>query len=240
MADAITGNYSFWVPAGWSGSATPVKTDTAFTPPSRSYLDVNNDISGQNHAVLPTVTHISPSIGSAAGGTTVTISGTGFDGATGVKFGSSVATFSLNTPTRITASSPAGSVGTTVHIAVTTPVGTSASSAADQFTYANVAKNVSSGVLYTSLTSALAASVSGNEIRTLTTQLDGDFILDRSVSLNGGWDSTFLSQGAQPTTLYGSLTVAGGDSMAGQLAVKGVLALRLGSLRVNYVALFPQ
>jgi 2',3'-cyclic-nucleotide 2'-phosphodiesterase (5'-nucleotidase family) len=240
MADAITGAYSFWAPAGWSGSATPVKTDTVFKPPSRSYLDVNNNQSGQNYAVLPTVTHISPSIGSATGGTTVTISGTGFEGATGVKFGSSVATFSLNTPTRITASSPAGSVGTTVHITVTTPVGTSASSAADQFTYANVAKNVSSGVLYTSLTSALAASVSGNEIRVLNTQLDGDVFLDRTVYLYGGWNSAFLVQEDIPTVLNGNLTVAGGDSMAGQLAVKGALALRLGSLRVNHVAVIPQ
>ncbi|NVN92197.1 MAG: 5'-nucleotidase C-terminal domain-containing protein [Desulfuromonadales bacterium] len=239
LADAITGTYSFWVPAGWSGSATPGKTDTSFTPLSRSYLDVIGDVSGQNYAVLPTVTRISPSIGSAAGGTTVTISGTGFDGATGVKFGSSVATFFLNTPTRITTTSPAGSAGTTVHITVMTPVGTSATSAADQFTYANVAKNVSSGALYTSLTSALAAAVTGNEIRVLNTQLDGDVILDRAVLLYGGWDSTFLSQGALPTTLYGSLTVVGGDSTASNLAARGVLAVRGGCLRVNNVAVIP-
>ena len=42
--------------------------------------------------IAPTVTAISPSSGPAAGGTTVTITGTGLSGATAVKFGTVAAT----------------------------------------------------------------------------------------------------------------------------------------------------
>ena len=83
---------------------------------------------------VPTVTGISPTSGPNAGGTSVTISGTNFTGATAVMFGSTAASsFTVNSSTSITATTPAG-VGA-VDIAVTTAGGTSAASAADQFTY---------------------------------------------------------------------------------------------------------
>ncbi|WP_354090132.1 IPT/TIG domain-containing protein [Brevundimonas faecalis] len=85
----------------------------------------------------PTVTSISPTAGPTGGGTTVIITGTGFStaGSTGaVKFGAANATYAINSNTQITATSPANSAGT-YDITVTTPGGTSAVSAADQFTY---------------------------------------------------------------------------------------------------------
>jgi uncharacterized membrane protein len=64
----------------------------------------------------------------------VGITGTGFSGATAVKFGASSAkSFTVNSAISITAVSPKGKG--TVDITVTTPGGTSATSAADQFTY---------------------------------------------------------------------------------------------------------
>jgi hypothetical protein len=82
----------------------------------------------------PTVTKIEPSSGPAAGGTSVTITGTNLSGATAVKFGATNATsFTVNSATSITAVSPAGTG--TVDVTVTTPEGTSATSSADQFTY---------------------------------------------------------------------------------------------------------
>ncbi|WP_295854411.1 IPT/TIG domain-containing protein [Tardiphaga sp.] len=64
----------------------------------------------------------------------MTITGTGFTGATAVNFGATPATgFTLNSATSITATSPAGTG--TVDVRVTTAGGTSATSAADQFTY---------------------------------------------------------------------------------------------------------
>jgi hypothetical protein len=78
------------------------------------------------------VTAISPATGPAAGGTTVSITGTNFTGVTAVRFGSTdAASFKVNSPTSITAISPAGSG--TVDVTVSTSGSTSASTAADQF-----------------------------------------------------------------------------------------------------------
>ena len=86
-------------------------------------------------APAPTVTTISPSSDFTTGGTTVTITGTNFTGATAVDFGSTLATnVTVTNSTTITATSPAGVVGT-VDVTVTTPGGTSATTSADQFTY---------------------------------------------------------------------------------------------------------
>ncbi|RYG19976.1 MAG: hypothetical protein EON96_01925, partial [Caulobacteraceae bacterium] len=85
----------------------------------------------------PTVTSISPSTGPTGGGTTVTITGSGFAAAAGtgaVKFGATNATYTINSNTQITATSPANTAGT-YDVTVTTLGGTSATSAADQFTY---------------------------------------------------------------------------------------------------------
>ncbi|MFI6848519.1 IPT/TIG domain-containing protein [Kitasatospora sp. NBC_00085] len=66
---------------------------------------------------------ISPNQGSTAGGTTVTITGTGLSGATAVHFGSKLATITANTPTSVTCISPSGAG--TVGVTVTTGGGTS-------------------------------------------------------------------------------------------------------------------
>jgi hypothetical protein len=81
---------------------------------------------------IPTVTGVNPSSGSA--GDTITITGSGFTGATGVGFGVTGASALSVTDTEITATVPAGSG--TVDITIITPNGTSATNSADQFTYA--------------------------------------------------------------------------------------------------------
>jgi prepilin-type N-terminal cleavage/methylation domain-containing protein len=92
----------------------------------------------------PTVTGISPAIGSTAGSAVVTITGTGFSGidsssnpwsATEVAFGGVAATFTVNSPTSITATAPAYATPSSVDITVTAQGVTSASSSADQFSY---------------------------------------------------------------------------------------------------------
>ncbi|MGZ6887194.1 MAG: beta strand repeat-containing protein, partial [Acidimicrobiia bacterium] len=83
----------------------------------------------------PTVTSVTPSSGPASGGTSVTIAGTGFTGATAVKFGgTAAASFTFNNANQITATAPAHAAGT-VDVTVTTPAGTSPTGAADQFTF---------------------------------------------------------------------------------------------------------
>src|ERR1019366_2858177 len=83
----------------------------------------------------PAVTKVSPTSGPSSGGTTVTITGTNFTGATKVLFGGVAATsFSVVSSTEITAVSPAQAAA--LHnIYVTTPSGTSAAVVADQYTY---------------------------------------------------------------------------------------------------------
>jgi hypothetical protein len=85
-------------------------------------------------ATAPIVTAISPRSGGAGGGTTVTVTGRGFTGATSVRFGASIASaMTVVSDTQIIAASPAGSG--TVDVTVVTPGGISATSRADQFTY---------------------------------------------------------------------------------------------------------
>ncbi|WP_244623033.1 IPT/TIG domain-containing protein [Bradyrhizobium sp. MOS001] len=124
-------------------SATQI---TATSPAGTSTIDIRVTTAGGTSATsaadqftyiaAPTVTSISPTAGPAAGGTSVTITGTNFTGVTAVTFGGTAAAgFTFNSATSITATSPAGAAGA-VDVRVTTPGGTSATSAADQFTYA--------------------------------------------------------------------------------------------------------
>lgn len=86
-------------------------------------------------AAAPIVTAISPRSGGVGGGTTVTVTGSGFTGATSVQFGANNASaVTVVSDTQITATSPPGNVGT-VDVKVATPAGASAPSLADQFTY---------------------------------------------------------------------------------------------------------
>ncbi|MFH9226375.1 IPT/TIG domain-containing protein [Streptomyces lydicus] len=72
----------------------------------------------------PTVSSVSPAAGSTAGGASVTVLGTGFTGATAVRFGATLApSFAVLSDTRIGATSPPGTG--TVQVTVTTPSGTS-------------------------------------------------------------------------------------------------------------------
>jgi hypothetical protein len=82
----------------------------------------------------PTVTGVAPSGGPTAGGTSVVITGCGFTGATSVHFGVPTASFTFNSDSQVTATSPAHAAGV-VDVTVTTPSGTSALTVADHFTY---------------------------------------------------------------------------------------------------------
>jgi hypothetical protein len=76
-------------------------------------------------AAAPVLSGVSPSQGPAAGGTTVTLTGSGLAGATAVRFGSVLASsFTVVSPSQITAVAPPGSAGP-VQVTVTGPGGTS-------------------------------------------------------------------------------------------------------------------
>ncbi|MEV4240505.1 IPT/TIG domain-containing protein [Nocardia sp. NPDC049737] len=107
---------------------------TAIAPPGTGTVNVtvqvlldgtSNPLPYTYGVPAPTLTSISPASGSAAGGTTVVLTGTNLTGATAVSFGGTPATsFTVNSSTQITAMTPAHSAGT-VAVTVTTPGGTS-------------------------------------------------------------------------------------------------------------------
>jgi hypothetical protein len=82
---------------------------------------------------VPVVTSVSPSTGSYSGGTSVTITGSNLDQGT-LFFGAAQAVVTSNTSTQIVATSPAHVAGV-VDVTVRTGNGTSATSAADHFTF---------------------------------------------------------------------------------------------------------
>jgi hypothetical protein len=82
----------------------------------------------------PAVSSLTPSVGPAAGGNTVTIAGADLTGATAVRFGSVEATnVTVDSATEITVTAPAGTG--TVDVTVVTPGGTSRATASDRYTY---------------------------------------------------------------------------------------------------------
>ena len=101
-------------------------------------------------APVPTVTSLTPNTGPTSGGTSVVIAGTGFVSGATVKFGAlSAASVTVNSPTSITAVSPATITPGTVSVIVTTSGGDSTpagaqGTAADDFTYTTVAPTITS------------------------------------------------------------------------------------------------
>ncbi len=147
VARSLTGQT---IPAGSSTYTfnVTVNGDTAFEAAETFFVNVSNVTNatvtdGQGLGTItnddpdaPAVTGVSPTGGTVLGGTSVTITGMKFTGATAVAFGATSASFTFNSDTQITATAPVHAAGT-VHITVTSPAGTSATSANDQFTYTN-------------------------------------------------------------------------------------------------------
>lgn len=83
---------------------------------------------------VPVVQSLTPGSGPVAGGSSVTITGSGFTGTAAVAFGANQATsFRVNSDSQITATTPSGTG--TVDVTVTTTKGISATTSSDQFTY---------------------------------------------------------------------------------------------------------
>jgi hypothetical protein len=134
-----TGNV-FAVTAGANGSCAPeylcnaAKSEAGYNGPAGLGTPDGVPVS------RPAVTAVAPATGSTAGGTAVTITGTGFAEVSTVKFGSVAATgFTVQSETEIAAVAPAGSG--TVGVRVTNGAGESAAVEADRFSYVAPAKS---------------------------------------------------------------------------------------------------
>ncbi len=136
------------------GGAVDITVTTTYGTSTTSTSDLYTYVSPV------TVTSISVHTGAPSGGTTVVITGTDFSGATAVKFGSNAASFTVNSSTQITATSPAGGAGM-VDITVDTSTYDSTPTLADQFTYTSAVAN---GVFATLPTTAVGSSSAATSV----------------------------------------------------------------------------
>ncbi len=123
-----SGNFTLTGVAGGTYTITPALTGYTFAPTSKPATVGTANVSGINFSatsLAPTITSFTPTSGAA--GTIVTVTGTKFTGATGVKFNGVTATFNTVTATSLKATAPAGV--TTGKITLTTPNGTATSAA---------------------------------------------------------------------------------------------------------------
>ncbi|MBB4893722.1 hypothetical protein FHS39_002753 [Streptomyces olivoverticillatus] len=105
-----------------------------------SPLGTSNGVT-YTYSVGPVITGLSPASGSTSGGNTVTISGSGFTGASSVHFGTASASFTVVSDTQITATAPGGTGS--VPVTVTTSVATSSNVT---YTYVNSTAPVITGL----------------------------------------------------------------------------------------------
>ncbi len=126
FATVAGASYATIFPVPFEGATVPARE-----PKSGSELELQAEVQP-----VPTVTKVSPSSGSVAGGESVTITGANLTGASAVKFGSAPAsTFKVESDEEIVAVAPkVGAVGT-VDVTVTTVAGTSAAVNTDHFSY---------------------------------------------------------------------------------------------------------
>jgi len=191
-------------PAGSAGTV-----DVRVTTPNGPSIVAPSD--RYVYGSAPAVSGVSPSSGAAAGGYSVSIAGSNLGGASAVFFGVTAATsFQVLGNTLIGAVAPAGSAGTTVDVTVTTPDGTSATGASDQFTY--VAVPVVTGVAPASGPQAggVSVAVTGSNFTGATAVTFG--VASASFTINSATSITATAppgSGAVDVTV----TTAGGTSV---------------------------
>ncbi len=161
---------------------------------------------------LPAIASLSPASGPVAGGTVITILGTGFAQASTVLFGTKAASNVVIDPngTQITATLPAGSSGT-VNVEVTTPGGTSHAGSASQFRYVaapvvtglNPAQGPTAGGTSVTITGTDLADASavkfGTTQATITAQSNTSITVTTPVG-KGNVDVTVSTAGGTSTT----------------------------------------
>ncbi len=200
-------------------SSFSINSDTSITatvPAGTGIVDVTvtnavgtSAVSGSDQfSYAPGVTGVSPNSGNVAGGTIVTITGVNFVGVTGVKFGpNNAVSFTVNSPTSITATSPGGI--NVVDVTVTNAGGTSAVSAADQFTYSSGTANWIVTNTQSTGPGSLSAAVQDANATMLTPSLvtfdPTVFATPQTITLAS---SLTLSNTSQPVTIQGPNNLA--------------------------------
>ncbi len=211
-----TTTYSAWATVTWDFTGAVVSDATLstapVTDPTFSAFDANgNEIyNASNSAFLalaptfvpaPRVTAVSAITGPAGGGTSVTITGTGFTGATDVSFGGVSAAFVVDSDTSISSVAPAAPAGT-VDVIVTSAGGASAASPADQFTF--VAAATVTGVVPNSgpISGGTTVTITGSGMAAAASVSFGDMPAGFSVN-----DDSSLTAYSPPAEAAGTVAI---------------------------------
>jgi hypothetical protein len=117
-----------------SPSQAAATVDVVVSTPTGTSAVSSSDHFTYNAASTPSVSGLSVTSGSTAGGLGVTVTGSYFTGATGVNFGTVAAAFTVLNDSTLVATAPPQAAGT-IDITVTTPSGTSSTGSSDHFTY---------------------------------------------------------------------------------------------------------
>lgn len=206
-----TGQFSTLNFGNDSYSRTDIHDETNIKPAATSGSTSSGSGGGTTGITIPVVSSLQVTGGSTAGGTTVNITGLHFTGATAVLFGTvNAQSFRINSDTSITAIAPAG-IAATVDVRVVGQNGTSAISAADQFSYITPASNLHSD--HSEQTSGGSDQWHSTSSGTFTLNADGTRIVSSTYDgTSSGRDSysftdvyTSLSVTADSTTGYTSL-----------------------------------
>ena len=178
--------------------------------------DLGNGFTGTAVAAAPpapTVSGVSPSEGPAAGGSSVTITGTNLQNASAVDFGTtSVTSFTSDATGQIVLNSPAHAAGT-VDVTVLTAGGTSATSTSDQFTYVSApsvsgvspssgstAGGTSVTITGTNLQNASAVDFGTAAVSSFTSDTAGQIVLNSPAYAAGTVDVTVVTAGGTSGT----------------------------------------
>lgn len=185
----------------------------------------------------PTITSIVPATGSASGGTSVAIVGTGFTGATAVAFGSAPASsFAVISDTQIVAASPAGT-GSAV-VTVTTPSGVSGGTAGSTFLYSAASTTTTDPALVASLANGLMTML---QSATSPDALEAQSILLRRLALEGDIIPSRVPAPRNITEIGGYLNLLGKlhEPAMREQALAGILGVAGPTTPLGWVSTIP-
>jgi PKD repeat protein len=160
---------------------------------------------------IPKVTGILPARGPTAGGTRVTLTGTGFTGTTAIRFGTRVGTgLTVDSGTRITVTSPPNAAGT-VYVKVTTPATTSTNASSGRFTYIKRPNVTAVSPVSGPTAGGTRVTLTGNGFTDATTVRFGTRA-GTSMTVNSSTRITVTSPPGTAGIVYVTVTTPGGTS----------------------------
>jgi hypothetical protein len=207
----------------YAGSLPPYVL-LGFTGATGGFNDIhqvqNVSITAGSPPPAPAVTGITPTSGPNTGGTAVTVTGANFIGVSGVNFGGNAATtFTVNSATSITATAPPGTGA--IDVTVTSGARTSATIAADQFTYITGPPPPPPAPVVTGINPTSGPSSGGTSVTITGTNLGGATAVNFGASLatiTANTSTSVTATAPAGTSTVDVLVTTGGGTSAASAA----------------------